>query len=107
MHNQQRLPRRAFLADVGMGLTGLALGSLLHRDGIVRADGHAAWLPSDGRPHFAPKAKSVIWMFMIGGTSQMESFDPKPELTKYADKTFEETPYAEVLQSPYLKKNLR
>jgi hypothetical protein len=101
------LPRRAFLADVGMGFTGLDLGAMLQRDGIVRAASDSPWLPSDGQPHFAPKAKSVIWMFMIGGTSQMESFDPKPELNKYADKTFEETPYAEVLQSPYLKKNLR
>lgn len=107
MHQPRRLPRRAFLADVGMGFTGLALGSMLHRDGVARAEGSAPWTPSDGRPHFAPKAKSVIWMFMIGGTSQMESFDPKPELTKYADKTFEETPYAEVLESPYVKKNLR
>ena len=44
---------------------------------------------------------------MVGGTSHMESFDPKPELNKYADKTFAETPYKGVLDSPHLKKNLR
>src|SRR5262249_21327396 len=104
------LPRRAFLADVGMGFTGLVLGAMLHRDGIARADATGAapsWSPPDGRPHFTPKAKSVIWLFMIGGTSHVESFDPKPELNKYAGKTYAETPYRGVDESPYLKKNLR
>lgn len=48
------------------------------------------------------KAKSVIWLFMIGGTSHMETFDPKPMLTKYAGKTIEETSFAHVLKSPYM-----
>ena len=99
-----RLPRRAFLADVGMGFAGLALGTMLARDGIVRGGDVAA---EQSGPHFAPKAKSVIWIFLVGGMSQMESFDPKPELNKYAGKTFEESPYKAVLESPYLKKNLR
>jgi hypothetical protein len=87
----QHATRRGFLADVGMGCAGLALGSMLFRDGVAQAAEPTA------------KAKSVIWLFMIGGTSQMESFDPKPELNKYAGKTFEETPYKEVLKSPHLK----
>ena len=99
--------RRTFLADCGMGFTGLVLGAMLQRDGVARADATGGWSPPDGRPHFAPKAKSVIWLFMVGGTSHMESFDPKPELNKYAGKTFTETPYKAVLDSPYLKKNLR
>jgi len=96
--------RRAFLADVGMGFTGLALGAMLQRDGMVRADTFA---PPDGKPHFAPKAKNVIWLFMVGGTSHMESFDPKPALNQYAGKTISETPYAATLESPHLKRNLR
>lgn len=100
------IPRRAFLADVGMGFTGLALGAMLARDGVVRADTLPAGEP-DGLPHFAPRAKSVIWLFMIGGTSHMESFDPKPALNKYAEKTIAETPYADALDSPYVKENLR
>ncbi|MBI2823696.1 MAG: DUF1501 domain-containing protein [Planctomycetia bacterium] len=109
MHNTgcTGIHRRTFLADVGMGFTGLALGAMLARDGIVRADAAGAWAPPDGRPHFAPKAKSVIWLFMIGGTSHMESFDPKPALNTYAGKTVAETPLADPLASPYLKKNLR
>jgi hypothetical protein len=82
--------RRAFLADLGMGFTGLALAAMLHRDGRA-ADPRAT--PPDGRPHFAPKAKSVIWLFMNGGVSHMETFDPKPMLTRYAGKTIAETPF--------------
>jgi hypothetical protein len=98
--------RRAFLADVGMGFTGLALGALLARDGVARA-GEGAWSPPDAKPHFPPKAKSVIWLFMIGGTSHVESFDPKPALTTFAGKTIAETPFKAALDSPHLKKNVR
>lgn len=85
--------RRAFLADMGMGFTGLALGAMLHRDAIASSNG---WSPPNGRPHFPPKAKSVIWLFMNGGVSHVESFDPKPMLTKYGGKTIAQTPFAEV-----------
>ncbi len=87
MNSQPNKPRRQFLADVGMGFTGLALSAMLHRDGVARGEEHAGWSPPSGVTHFAPKAKSVIWLFMIGGTSHMESFDPKPALNKYAGKT--------------------
>jgi hypothetical protein len=85
--------RRTFLSDMGMGLTGLALGSLLQRDGIGREGTQSE---PTGDPHFAPKAKSVIWLFMNGGVSQAESFDPKPMLNKYAGKSIAETPFADV-----------
>ena len=80
--NFHPIPRRGFLADFGMGFTGLALGAMLNRDGIARA-ATTGWQPPDGKPHFAAKAKSVIWLFMVGGASHMESFDPKPALNKY------------------------
>src|SRR5262245_32061558 len=86
--------RRAFLADLGMGFTGLALAAMLHRDGRA-ADGHR-WTPPDGRPHFPPKAKSVIWLFMNGGVSHLETFDPKPMLNRYAGRTIAETPFRDV-----------
>ncbi len=86
-------PRRRFLADVGLGFTGLALGAMLHRDGVSAEHG---WTPPNGQPHFTPRAKSVIWIFLNGGLSHMESFDPKPMLTKYAGKTINETPFADV-----------
>ncbi|MSR56976.1 MAG: DUF1501 domain-containing protein [Planctomycetaceae bacterium] len=106
-HSPAGIPRRAFLADVGMGFTGLVLGSMLHHERVVCADDPSKWLPPDGQPQFAPKAKSVIWIFLVGGMSQMETFDPKPELTKYGGKTFDESPYKSLLESPHLKKNLR
>jgi hypothetical protein len=90
------LPRRVFLSDLGLGFTGLALGGMLHRDGFPSS---TAWAPADGKPHFAPRAKSVIWLFMNGGVSHMESFDPKPEVTRHAGKSIAETPYADV-QNP-------
>jgi hypothetical protein len=99
------ISRRSFLADLGMGFTGLALGSLLHRDGILRADS-LRWSPPDGKPHHPPRARSVIWLFMVGGTSHMESFDPKPELNKYAGMTIGETPHKDALSASHLM-NLR
>ncbi|RPI86317.1 MAG: DUF1501 domain-containing protein, partial [Planctomycetaceae bacterium] len=100
--------RRGFLADCGLGFAGLAMGALLQRDGVVRANEEEFWSPPDGQPHFAPRAKSVIWLFMLGGVSHMESWDPKPELTKYAGKTVAETPYADaVVKSPYYRRNVR
>jgi Protein of unknown function (DUF1501) len=93
--------RRAFLGDLGMGFTGLALGALLHRDGFGKERDN--WAPPNGLPHFAPKAKSVIWLFMVGGTSHLESFDPKPELNKHAGKTISETPHAAVLTNPLIE----
>ena len=95
------MARRAFLADLGMGFTGVALSAMLHREGFARADSTdpAAWKPPDGRPHFTPKAKNVIWLFMIGGTSHLESFDPKPALNRYAGKTIAETPFADALKN--------
>jgi hypothetical protein len=86
-----------------MGFAGLAMGAMLARDAEVRAaDGaQGAHAPR------SPKAKSVIWIFLVGGMSQMESFDPKPELNVHAGKTIAESPYKATLDSPYLKKNLR
>ncbi|MFN4260170.1 MAG: DUF1501 domain-containing protein [Gemmataceae bacterium] len=96
----RHVSRRMFLSDIGMGFTGLALSAMLFRDGIARAG--ETWTAPDGQPHFTPKAKSVIWLFMIGGASHLESFDPKPALNKYAGKTIQETPYKDVLTSPFL-----
>src|SRR4029078_9414207 len=85
------LTRRSFLADTGMGLTGLVLGSMLFRDGVAQAA--PSRTPGTLRvaeartPSTVPKAKSVIWIFMCGGVSHVDTFDVKPELTKYAGKS--------------------
>ena len=64
------IPRREFLRSSGMGIGSLALAGLLARDGA------AGTLPS----HFPAKAKRVIHVFLNGGMSQVDTFDPKPEL---------------------------
>lgn len=99
--------RRAFLADMGLGFTGLALGSLLAADGVARAAEQETFAPPDGTPHFAPKAKSVIWIFLSGGYSHLETFDPKPALNKYAGQTFDKTPFENPVNSPLHKKRFR
>ena len=85
------LSRRRLLAECGMGMGSLALAGLL-------ADSRAAEsLPALGAgsvspvsslapksPHFAPRATRVIHLFMNGGPSQIDLFDPKPALRKYA-----------------------
>jgi Protein of unknown function (DUF1501) len=89
--------RRSFLAN---SFTGLALSAMLHRDGFAAP---GSWTPPDGKPHFPPKAKSVIWLFMNGGVSHLETFDPKPELDKFGGKTIGETPHKDVQNPEKLK----
>jgi hypothetical protein len=96
--------RRSFLADTGMGFTGLALSAMLSRD-RVRAESRP-WRPPDGRPHHTPRAKSVIWIFLCGGVSHLESFDVKPGLNKYAGKSIEETPFKGVLDPKLVNKDI-
>ena len=64
--------RRRFLSR---GLGSLALASMLRDDGLLAAESTRA-------PHFAPKAKRCIYLFMEGGPSQMDLFDPKPKLNE-------------------------
>src|SRR4051794_905684 len=90
------ISRRSFLSDTGMGFTGLVLGAMLFRDGVARAN-ETIWRPPDGKPHFAPKAKSVIWIFLCGGVSHLESFDVKTALNQYAGKSIADTPFKKVL----------
>src|SRR3954452_6144005 len=94
-----RIHRRSFLADVGYGFTGLALGAMLNRDGIVRADTPRNSGP-DGRPVLRPRARNVIWIFLSGGYSHLETFDPKPALNRLAGKTYAETSLPNPQQSP-------
>src|SRR5262245_10856812 len=73
--------RRQFLARAGNGFGMLALGSLLAQEGLATPDGPTDPL-APKKPHFPAKAKSVIWLFMNGGPSQVDTWDYKPELTK-------------------------
>ncbi len=68
--------RRLFLRASGLGLGGLALAQLLHADDRRSTPGVLA------QPHFPPKAKRIIYLFMAGGPSQLDLFDHKPLLNK-------------------------
>jgi hypothetical protein len=79
--------RREFLWQTGAGFAGLALTSLLDRDGFFAR--HAAAGPpplpnplAPKKPHFAARARRCIFLFMYGGPSQVDTFDYKPELQK-------------------------
>ena len=83
----RRLSRRALLSRAGSGLGALALAHLLAESGALPRAGAAG---RDGlgpkAPHHEPRAKSVIWLFMEGGPSHIDLFDPKPLLGKLAGK---------------------
>jgi hypothetical protein len=92
---QRHISRRDFWFQAGMGIGGLALIDLLSRDRLLAAeppDTAARCLGSEGvkdspfspkPPHFKPRAKQVIHLFMSGGVSQVDTFDYKPDLGKY------------------------
>jgi hypothetical protein len=91
------MSRRDLLFRSGEGISGLALAFLLNQDGLLGADvslpakaGAACGNSTDIRspfspkqPHFKPRAKAVISLFMDGGVSHLDTFDPKPALDKY------------------------
>ncbi len=86
--------RRNFLRHAGFGLGSIALASLLKNDGLLAApvkppvDGPVRYDLLPKQPHFQPQAKAMISLFMMGGPSQMDLFDPKPMLTKYDGQKF-------------------
>ena len=87
--------RRAFLARTAGGVGFFALAHLLERDGLLAADGPpkpgenppASLAPKP--PHRPPKAKAMISLFMHGGPSHVDLFDPKPELTRLSGKEYQ------------------
>jgi hypothetical protein len=74
--------RREFLWQVGGGFAGLALADLMV------SEARAASPLAEKRPHFPAKAKHCVFLFMNGGPSQVDTFDPKPMLTKFHGKPY-------------------
>lgn len=92
--------RREFLRTAGGGFGMLALSGLLQREQLLAQE--------PALPHHAPKAKSVIWLFMYGGPSAVDTFDPKPELDRLHGqpcpagiKTFFADGMGPLMKSPY------
>ncbi len=86
--------RRQFLTRAGSGLGALAFGHLLAQSGWM-PNASAAVAPENALvpkpPHHTPKAKSVIWLFMEGGPSHIDLFDPKPALETFAGQPLPES----------------
>ena len=80
LKNRFHVTRRHFLGKMSLGLGSVALGSLLIPDLLKSGEDGVPQLT--GLPHFAPKAKRVIYLFQNGAPSQLESFDYKPLLNK-------------------------
>jgi hypothetical protein len=81
----QTMTRRHFFGRAGLGLGTAALATLLPQRGVAATGG----LP--GLPHFAPRAKRVIYLFMNGGPCQMDLWDYKPKMNDYFDKDLPES----------------
>src|SRR6476661_4906395 len=79
-HIRPMLTRRDILARAGHGFGAIALGSLLRDTALAKARVNPL---AAKPPNFAPKAKSVIFLFMVGGPSHIDTFDPKPALKKF------------------------
>jgi uncharacterized protein (DUF1501 family) len=77
----REITRRHFFRDAGLGLGTMALAGLLDREAAAQGDPRNPMAP---RPaHFAPKARSIIYLFMMGAPSQLDLFDEKPKLREY------------------------
>ncbi len=98
------LNRRDFLQRSGMGFGALGLAGMLGADSAVAATRNSM-IPA--QPHFAPTAKRVVHIFLNGGCSHVDTFDPKPALTQYAgqklpvDNLATERPTGSALASPF------
>jgi hypothetical protein len=84
MTEQQRrtleITRRHFFGQTGFGIGGAALASLMQQGLLAQAPAQG---PAIKQLHFPPKAKSIIYLFMAGGPSQLDLFDHKPALNQY------------------------
>ncbi len=89
LKQREHITRKHFLGKLGLGFGSVALGSLLIPD--LFSGGGDDVAPAVGLPHFAPKAKRIIYLFQNGAPSQLESFDYKPLLNKMAGEELPES----------------
>jgi hypothetical protein len=89
-HRYSPLPldRRSFLRQAGCGFGAVALSALWAQDELSGLEKTASDPLAPRKPHFQPRAKSVIYLYMDGGPSQVDTFDPKPRLNKEHGRPF-------------------
>ena len=100
------LHRRLFLQQTACGLGTVALGHLLSRDGQGAGPSPAAGDRSHPlaprQPHFPPRARNVIFIFMAGAPSQLDLFDPKPEMRRLHGQPVPDS-FLDGLEDPLIK----
>jgi len=96
--------RRSFLDGMAGGAGMAALASLLQQDGLLASESSFVDPMRTRRPHFAPRAKNCIFIFLFGGPSQMDLFDPKPLLNRMDGEPLPES-MTENVRFAFLEKN--
>jgi hypothetical protein len=108
--NQTLLARRHFLNDCRVGLGAMALGELLSQDQLLQAATRTSGTSDNPlapqRPHHTARAKNVIFLFMAGGPSQLELFDPKPKLQSLDSQVIPES-YVANKRFAFIKKDAK
>ena len=99
--DERMLSRRQWLSQLGAGFGGIALSAMLAEDGSA-ADNPLAPRP----PHFGPRVKRVIMLFMFGGPSHLDTFDPKPILARDSGRPLPPDRLPRVLSFPNRMGNL-
>src|SRR6266567_1027361 len=103
-HYRRAGTRRDFFTRVGSGLAGVALAQMLQEDGLL-----AAGVPVDPmapkKPHHPATAKSIIWLFMEGGPSHVDLFDPKPKLQELSGQPLPDSMKPKFTAMPGTSKN--
>ncbi|HLX43327.1 MAG TPA: DUF1501 domain-containing protein, partial [Bryobacteraceae bacterium] len=102
-HYRRASTRRDFFTRAGSGLAGIALTHMLSEDRLKAATNADPLAPK--QPHHAPKAKSIIWLFMEGGPSHVDLFDPKPKLVELAGQPLPESMRPKFTAMPGTSKN--
>ena len=90
-HYRRAATRREFFTRTGSGLAGIALAQMLQEDRLVAATRSVTDPMAPKKPHHPPTAKSIIWLFMEGGPSHIDLFDPKPKLQELAGQPLPES----------------
>ena len=96
------LTRRTLFGRTALGVGGLALGSMLEREGLAMQKPAIA-----GLPHFAPKAKRVIYLLMNGGPPHLDMFDYKPQMEKWRGKEIPESVHGNKRTSSMTTKQIK
>jgi hypothetical protein len=104
-HYQRASTRREFFTRAGSGLAGVALAQMLHDDRLMAASVAGVDPLAPKQPHHPATAKSIIWLFMEGGPSHVDLFDPKPKLLELQGQPIPESMRPKFTAMPGTSKN--